>query len=100
MEINVKTTDDFIIISPKGRLDSTTSSDFEKELSKYTNKLKFKVIVDCADLTYISSAGLRVLLAAQKQAIELVGNFTFINVTPQIMEIFNMTGFSDFLTIK
>lgn len=99
MEMTVNTSDNLVIISLKGKLDSTTYSDFEKELNKYTNKLKFNVIVDCTELTYISSAGLRVLLAAQKQAIELVGSFVVKNVNPQIMEIFNMTGFSDFLTI-
>ena len=99
MEMTVNTSDNLVIISLKGKLDSTTYSDFEKELNKYTNKLKFNVIVDCTELTYISSAGLRVLLAAQKQAIELVGSFVVKNVNSQIMEIFNMTGFSDFLTI-
>ena len=84
----------------EGRLDTTTSPELQEELDKLLTKTKFNLILDFKDLSYVSSAGLRVLLSAQKKANDLVGNVVIRNVSDPIMEVFEMTGFSDFLNIE
>ena len=82
----------------EGRLDTVTAPDLEKELKSSLDgvtDLRF----DFEKLEYISSAGLRVLLSAQKQ-MNRQGTMTLYHVTPSIMEIFEVTGFSDILTIE
>ena len=81
-----------------GRLDTTTAPDLEKELSQTTKDAK-ELILDFSELEYISSAGLRVLLAAQR-AMSKDGSMKLIHVNETIMEIFEVTGFSDILTIE
>ena len=77
-----------------GRLDTTTAPELEKELD-FTGITS--VEFDLADLEYVSSAGLRVILMVQKN---MKGNFVLKNVKPEIMEIFEITGFADILTIE
>ena len=81
-----------------GRLDTITSPDFEKEL-KETLPDVTDLVLDFSDLEYISSAGLRVLLSAQKTMTKQ-GGMKLIHVNDTIMEIFEVTGFSDILTIE
>ena len=86
------------ILSPEGRLDTVTAPEMEnavKEVLPGIDELTF----DFAKLEYISSAGLRVLLSAQK-AMNTQGKMTVVNVNGTIMEIFEVTGFSDILTIE
>lgn len=59
-----------------------------------------EVVVDCAKLRYTSSAGLRIILALQTRMDECKGTLVFKNVNPTMMEVFNDTGFSDFLNIE
>ena len=85
-------------IALKGRLDTTTAPQLENELRTAlpgTTELVF----DMKDLAYISSAGLRVLLSAQK-TMNRQGNMIIRNVSPEIMDIFEVTGFVDILTIR
>ena len=82
----------------EGRLDSMTSSDLEKELTPVLPDLK-ELTLDLEKLDYISSAGLRVFLLAQKTMNEK-GKMTVIHVNETIMEIFEVAGFSDILTIE
>ena len=85
------------IIKPEGRLDTVTAPELEsalKEILNQTTDLTF----DFVNLNYISSAGLRVLLSAQK-TMNSQGKMTVKNVNETIMEIFEVTGFSDILTI-
>lgn len=82
----------------EGRLDTTTAKDLELELnSSFIGKTD--VFLDFKDLNYVSSAGLRVILAAQKQMNEQ-GNMIIKNVNDFIMETFEVTGFVDILTIE
>lgn len=82
----------------EGRLDTVTSPDFETELKESLTDTK-ELVLDFEKLDYISSAGLRVLLAAQK-IIGADGQMKLINVNETIMEIFEVTGFTDILTIE
>ena len=85
-------------ISPKGRLDTTTAPQLEGVLQESLDGVT-ELILDFADLKYISSAGLRVLLSAQK-TMNKQGSMKICHVSSDIMEVFEITGFSDILTIE
>ena len=84
-------------IALEGRLDTTTSPMLENELKEALPGVT-ELTLDLEKLEYISSAGLRVLLAAQK-TMSKQGAMKLVNVNEIIMEIFEITGFSDILTI-
>ena len=81
-----------------GRLDTTTASELEKELGASLNGVK-ELIIDLKELSYISSAGLRVILKAQKQ-MNAQGSMKITGANDLIMEVFEITGFADILTIE
>ncbi len=81
-----------------GRIDATTAPQLEAELTSSLVGM-VNLILDLKNLTYISSAGLRVLLVAQKQMMKQ-GAMRVINVCDAVMDVFDMTGFSDILTIE
>ena len=87
-----------LTISLEGRLDTSTSPQLENELRTALNGIS-ELVFDLAKLDYISSAGLRVLLSAQK-TMNKQGEMEIRNVKPEIMEIFEVTGFVDILTIR
>ena len=82
----------------EGRVDTTTAPELEKSLKEDMEGCT-ELILDFKAVEYISSAGLRVLLSAQK-IMSKQGEMTLINVNSDIMEIFEVIGFSDILTIK
>ena len=81
-----------------GRLDTSTAPDLEKEVKENIEGVE-KLDFDFSDLAYISSAGLRVLLSAQK-IMNKQGEMVVKNCSDEIKEIFEVTGFSDILTIE
>lgn len=98
MEI-VKTRDEGkLTIALSGRLDTTTAPELETSLREDIDEIT-DLTFDMKDLSYISSAGLRVILFAQK-TMNKQGTMTVVNVCDDIREIFDITGFSDILTIK
>jgi len=82
----------------EGRLDTVTAPELEKELKEALDGVT-SLTLDFEKLEYISSAGLRVLLAAQKTMTKQ-GSMKLVHVNDTIMEIFEVTGFSDILTIE
>lgn len=80
-----------------GRLDTTTSPKFSEDLNAAMSGVT-KIVLDFAKLVYLSSAGLRSLLAAQKQVGQ--GNLVIRNVSEPVMEVFEITGFTDILTFE
>ena len=89
---------DVLTVELEGRLDTTSAPQLEETLKESLPEVK-ELVLDFAKLEYISSAGLRVLLAAQK-TMSKQGAMKLINVNEIIMEIFEITGFSDILTIE
>ena len=81
-----------------GRLDTQTAPELENELDSILSGLK-ELIFDMTNLEYISSAGLRVILKAQK-AMNAQGSMKLTGVNDSIMEVFDITGFLDILTIE
>ena len=87
-----------LTIRMEGRLDTTTSPVLESEMKTSLDGVE-KLVLDLKDLQYISSAGLRVLLSAQK-TMNRQGSMIVRNASADIKEIFDVTGFSDILTIE
>ena len=85
-------------LAVEGRLDTTTAPQVEAELKQNISGVE-TLVLDFANLEYLSSAGLRVLLAAQK-VMNKQGEMIIRNVNETIAEIFEITGFSDILTIE
>ena len=96
MKINKKQEGNVLNVAIEGRLDTTTAPTLEEELKglEGVEELDF----DFADLEYISSAGLRVLLSAQK-IMNKQGKMQIRNVNADIMDVFDITGFTDILNI-
>lgn len=85
-------------VSVSGRLDTTTAPELEKTLGSQLEGIE-SLTLDFGDLAYISSAGLRVLLALQKK-MNRQGQMAVTHVNDNIMEVFDVTGFVDMLTIR
>ena len=99
MKISKSVNDSVLNISIEGRLDTTTAPELENEISGAFEGIN-QVNLDFTTLEYISSAGLRIILGMQKQMNRQGGAMTVRNVSAEIMEIFDVTGFSDILTIE
>ena len=81
-----------------GRLDTTTAPDLEKEIKESIDGIE-KLTIDFTSLEYISSAGLRVLLSAQK-TMNKQGSMVVRNASDEVKEIFEVTGFADIMTVE
>jgi anti-sigma B factor antagonist len=98
MKIKKSQNDSKLIIALEGRLDTLTAPQLEAELNASLDVIS-ELEFDFKDLEYISSAGLRVLLSAHKAMAKKDG-MKVINVREEVMEVFELTGFSDILTIE
>ena len=98
MTIHTKTEGADLTVQIEGRLDTTTAPQLEALLKNSTDGVS-KLVLDFEALEYISSAGLRVLLSAQK-VMNRQGSMVIRNVKECVMEVFEITGFSDILTIE
>ena len=96
MKIDFNKNDGNLNISLDGRLDTTTAPELETFLTENYDG-KSSIVINCDKLSYISSAGLRVLLGAQKKT---KGAMKLTNVCEIVMEVFEMTGFADILVIE
>ena len=98
MTIEIKTTAEATILEVVGRLDTITAPALDKAINEDIKDVK-NLILDLKEVAYVSSAGLRVLLSAQKK-MQKVGTMKVKNVCPEVMEVFEMTGFADILVIE
>ena len=98
MTIEIKRNDAQTVIELVGRLDTITAPALDKTITSDIEGSK-NLVLDLKCLEYISSAGLRVLLSAQKK-MQKIGSMKVTNVCAEVMEVFEMTGFADILTIE
>ncbi len=98
MNIIKNAENDTLTITIEGRLDTNTAPQLESELKASVEGVK-KLVLDFTKLEYVSSAGLRVILATQK-LMNKQGSMVITNVKPTVMEVFEITGFVDILTIE
>ena len=95
-EIELNKTADLLTITLRGRLDTTTAPALDEAIASSLDGVS-ALTIDCTDLAYVSSAGLRVLLSAQKK---MKGSMKLTGVCELVMEVFEMTGFSDIFVIE
>ena len=100
MKIEITQTNNTVMVVVAGRLDTVTSSEFEKALAPYFTAQGVELIVDCNAMEYVSSAGLRVVLMAHKAITVNAGRFVVRNLSKEVRSVFDMTGFSKILTIE
>ena len=98
MTIQIKRNADVTTVELAGRLDTTTAPALDKTINEDIGETK-NLVLNLKGLEYISSAGLRVILSAQKK-LQKVGSMKVTNVCEEVMEVFEMTGFADILTIE
>ena len=98
MTIEIKRNEKETIIELVGRLDTITAPALDKTISDDIGDTK-NLVLNLKNLEYISSAGLRVLLSAQKK-MQKIGSMKVVNVCEEVMEVFEMTGFADILVIE
>ena len=98
MTIEIKRNAEETVIEIAGRLDTTTAPALDNTITNDLEGTK-NLVLDFKSLEYISSAGLRVLLSAQKK-MQKIGSMRLTNVCEVVMEVFEMTGFADILTIE
>lgn len=100
MKIEITQTADTVIAAIYGRLDTVTSSEFEQTLSPYISIQGVELIMDCSQMEYISSSGLRVVLMAHKSISANGGSFIIRNLSKEVRSVFDITGFSRILKVE
>lgn len=99
MTISKNIDNEKITLIPEGRIDTATSPEFEACIDEVISSAKL-LTIDFAKIEYISSSGLRVLLKAQKAMNAQNGEMIVANANDAVKEVFEVTGFSDILTIQ
>jgi stage II sporulation protein AA (anti-sigma F factor antagonist) len=88
-----------LVLSPQGRIDSTTSSRLEQHLSTVAGQGHRRVVVDFSQVDYISSAGLRVMLSLAKRARDQQGRAVLFGMNDGVRQVFELAGFLALFTI-
>jgi anti-sigma B factor antagonist len=98
MTVNYNREAEKLTVAIKGRLDTITAPELEKNLGENLGGVT-ELVLDMTDLEYVSSAGLRVILKTQKLMFN-VGKMKLVGVNESVMEVFEITGFSEILNIE
>ena len=99
MNINEAHEAGVVVVSPQGRIDSTTSAVLERHLQGLAAAGRTRVVVDFSGVDYISSAGLRVLLALAKRGRDLKGRVALFGLNDSVRQVFELAGFVALFTI-
>lgn len=99
MEITQEKQGNINIVKIKGRLDASTAGKLEESLAEFINEDRVRVLVDCEILDYISSAGLRVLLASAKELKKKNGKISLAALNPNVKQVFEISGFTSIFPI-
>jgi len=99
MEIKTDQTDNYTKIAIIGRVDTVTAAQLEKAIQSVLENEPKSIIMDCTELDYISSSGLRVFLILQKKMVVKNARLSLFGLNPNIKEIFDISGFSTIFKI-
>lgn len=99
MEIAQTRQNDVCILSLNGRLDSNSSTELDRKITKLIEGESIRLIVDCKKLDYITSAGLRIMIKTAKMLKGKNGAFVLCEMADYVREVFEIAGFDKFLTI-
>lgn len=100
MEVKILEQNGETVVAIVGRVDTLTSSELESVVSEVWAQPSITLVFDCAQMDYISSSGLRVVLKAHKQATAVGGKFVLRNLNNEVRSVVDMTGFSRILTVE
>ncbi len=99
MEVIIDKTPTKTLVTLNGRVDTTNAEQFQQDLSPLMEGDVPNIDIDCNGLTYTSSQGLRVFLMLQKSVMARHGTMVMRNMNPRVKEVFDITGFSNIITI-
>ncbi len=99
MNITTQNTNDGILIRVEGRIDTTNYNEFENAVNAVITSDTKQIYLDCNELNYISSSGLRIFLTIQKKMMAAGGKLKLFAMQPAIREIFDISGFSSIFAI-
>ena len=99
MDITIKQEGEKTIATLSGRLDTTNADQFQKDITPLMQLENPDIELDCTDMEYTSSQGLRLFLTLQKNVSSRKGKMVMTHMKPQVKEVFDITGFSNIITI-
>lgn len=99
METQVEEKGDVVVVRVKGRLDAASSPQLEKKINSIIESGHFKLVLNLADVEYLSSAGMRLMLAVSKKLKHLEGKVVACNLNDDVMDVIKMAGFHQVLEI-
>ena len=99
MDIKITQQDNKTIVVLNGRIDTSNADQFQQDVAPLMEGENPDIDIDCTDLSYTSSQGLRIFLMLQKSVMARGGKMVMRNMNPQVKEVFDITGFSNIITI-
>ena len=99
MEITITNKDNKTFVELNGRIDTTNAEQFQNDISPLMEGENPDIDIDCTGMTYTSSQGLRIFLMLQKSVMSRGGKMVMRNMNPMVKEVFDITGFSNIITI-
>ena len=99
MEVTINNKDSKIFVELDGRIDTTNAEQFQNDISPLMEGENPDIDIDCTGMTYTSSQGLRIFLMLQKSVMSRGGKMVMRNMNPMVKEVFDITGFSNIITI-
>lgn len=99
MDIKITQQENKTIVVLNGRIDTTNADQFQQDVTPLMEGENPDIDIDCTDMSYTSSQGLRIFLMLQKSVMSRGGKMVMRNMNPQVKEVFDITGFSNIITI-
>ena len=99
MKINIQRNGDEVVVALNGELDTVTTAQMGEELNRIIEMASNQLIIDCKDLEYISSSGLRFFMQLKRHSEQLNGTVTLINLNDDVKEVFHISGFHHIFNI-
>lgn len=100
MDVTIKKEENRTLVVLNGRLDTTNADKFQQDIAPLMAGEAPNIEVDCTDMEYTSSQGLRMFLMLQKSVTARKGSLVMLNMKPQVKEVFDITGFSNIIKIQ
>lgn len=99
MNVTITNEDNKTLVVLSGRLDTTNAAQFQQDIAPLMEGENPEIEIDCTEMEYTSSQGLRMFLLLQKSVMARKGNLVMKNMKPQVKEVFDITGFSNIIKI-
>ena len=99
MDIKITQQENKTIVVLNGRIDTSNADQFQQDVAPLMESENPDIDIDCTDMSYTSSQGLRIFLMLQKSVMARGGKMVLRNMNPQVKEVFDITGFSNIITI-